>query len=1120
MGDDNIVLQFSMAEFYDFPIGCHISFNSREYTLLELGAVTKVNERQYDYTLTFEAPQKRLNSYKFRNMVDGRLNFTLTAQPFEYVQHIVDNMNYRDGGNTWTVGECVQSAEKTASFSHNTLMDALNQIAQLFETEWEITDGYTINLRKAEYNKIKSDRNTLQYGKGKGFLTGVSRQNSGEKAVDVLWVEGGDRNINAQTYTYDKVIEGQPQTLHANKLRLPRSGTFYYVQPTEPTEKGTVYSQAEVDAFIPSVREGIMATSMVVTTDADGFGIHRRPQDYINNGYEDSTDLTDIYPHKVLTISSVYLHGYTGDRSTMTTEQVAEMSNRFWDIFADANEVNYNDYLIGGEQVTIVFNTGMLAGKEFNLADMGDGKCYDPATHKFLIQPTEIDGITMPDLPYYDQQEPPNIVTDKDGKSGTGYVPKVGDEFAVFHVMLPNEYIEEAERELLLEACHYLYKHSEVEVEFSGTVDPIWSVNKWDEIERYFVLGGYINFKDDAFCSAGRLLRILSIKTYLTNPHAPELTLSNSTVSQGISSELKKIAQNQTYTDTKVAEAMNFAQRRSFRDQEETQKALQEWGETINNYWTSGISPVTVQTMQLLVGDKSLQYQFGIITGTLGEDGEVPDGGYEVKSWNPQWDEAHGDIVLPFRYGEGADATDFVLRHRYYTNPDGGGNDGEVKQFTDGEFPYWGLYGASRLHPEHPQSPYYLYIKADTRAVSQYIGKYKPSTIYASFELVEIKEDTYLPQSTPEYYYFLCGILNSEVNGSRSYSNVFGSVEISGSQIRLSQIVSNDTNTFIDLVNNVIQGNINIKDGALTSDLVIGKENDRNYGGFTGGNVLFGEQVEGFYRRLVRFWIGNRAKLTISTVIDYVDPNTGEVFSHIEKILTDAKIVFFADGSFLFRGVEGRFFMDTTLSTWAMRSTTSFRAYDIDSRRLFARQKIEVATDIDAADRVSSYIQPSFSHFSGNMEGVKKLKYVSLQPVAGLVPTLIWSGRIWLRSANRRVRWNASMTQNNKTYKGNVPFDTFYSAVVGSGNMTLAVGSPQNDCVLVGVGGWYNAFSLFSGFVVCQPRYSAFCRYWHYNDVNRPRYTDERSSNWTFAVETPDNGDFDLQIFILKDATS
>ena len=978
MGDNNIVLSFSLTYYIDFPVGCKINFQNTEYKMYELPTFTKVNERQYNYTLTFESPQKQLSRYKFRNHVDGRLNFTLTAKPHEFIEHIINNLNMSERDSGWTVGECVESAEKTASFSQNYLLDALNQIAQLFETEWEII-GKTISLKKVEYNKNETQKNRLMYGKGEGFLSGISRQNSGENAVDVLWVEGGDRNIDQQTYVYDKSIEGQSQTLHANKLRLPRNEYCYYVPPTDPTKKGEVFLNSEVNQMAVDLGIGYadyvstyLSNAVQFHTDADGFGIFR--ETYINNGYEDSLDLTEIYPHKVLKVASVELQGYTGDPATT---KVDEITNRFWDIIATTDDdsaiPDYNDCLIGGQEVTIVFNTGMLAGKEFNLGEQSiNGKvgCFDPATYKFLIQPQQIDGITMPDLPIkYDDGE--TYVQDKDGKSGTGYIPAVGDEFAVFHVSLPDQYIKEAEKELLLEGCHYLWQHSEVEVEFSGTVDPIWSVNKWDAISQYFVLGGYINFYDNDFCSDGKQLRILSIKTFLNNPHAPELTLSNSSVSQSISSELKKIPQNQVYTDYRVDNITSYA-RRSFRNAEETRDALQKWASETNNYFSNGISPVTVQTMQLLVGDKSLQFEFGKATMDASDNVTA----FDKQPWSPVWKD--GKLKCPLVFQDG---TDVIMRHRYYTAENG--NEGVVKQFTDAEFPYW-QFAANTQHefePPHEQYPYYLYIKAPKTAVTEHIGKVVD---YANFELREITADVELPTDTPTHYYLLCGILNSEQGGTRSYTNVFGTVEITGGQMRLDEAISQDGDNYIDFIKMIIKGDVNIVDGGITKEFIFGSDRANNYGGITGQSVYYGEHIESFYDRPVRLWIGDGSQLKTSGNRQY---------------LRNARIVFFADGSFLFKMQGKNFFRDVN-RTWSLFANGSMRVTEhFESKKIWAGEYLEIGAD----NEDTTYFHGTDSHIVGdiwNRRDCATYTDRTINHYLGIIPTVMWHGFVWVQNQN------------------------------------------------------------------------------------------------------------------------
>lgn len=827
MGDNNVVLSFSLPEYVDFPVGCRINFEYREFTMLEIAHFKKENERSYSYTLTFESDGKRLQNYKFRNVVDGRLNFTLTAQPFEFIQHVCDNMNMRDGGTAWQVGDCVESSEKTLSFSQTSCLDALSQIAQLFETEYEI-DNKIIHLRKVEYNK--HDAPTLSYGKGNGFLSGITRQNSSQKAVDVVWAECGDRNINSQTYTYEKVIEGQTQTLHANKLRLPKNEIFYYQPSADATAKGSVFSNEEIQAMFPSPEEATAFKNkcIAVKTDEDGFGVSRYPaSSYINNGYEDCVDLTHIYPHKNLTITDAYCEG-------LAEKNVEKYSNRFWNIQCRNCEIDYNDSIIAGEEATIIFDSGMLSGKEFNIANQGTDKkpiIWNPVTQEFHIQPAAIDGITMPDLPSKDERG--NYIKDIDGNIGTDFIPRVGDVIGVFHVNMPQKYIEEAEKEALLEACEYLHKHSDVEVEFNGTLDGIWAKARWDKLRTYLVCGGYINFYDSHFCASGKLMRIMNIKRYINNPHSPEITLSNSSVSQSISSEIKKIPANQVYTEQLIQDAARLAQRRSFKDSEETAAALQLWSQTLNDYYnqtqeefnnvneqieqsvqdartmfTTEISPITVQTMQLLVGDKSLQYDFGYTSSPYGSAVTS----YTMQTYMPYMS-SDGHIICPEAFSNGKGV---VMRHRYYTSKQGST---DLTPLKTSNYPYWKVRYA-KLKPTNPDAPYYLYLVCPRSATTTAnIGKLNTE---ADWLLVEISKNVALPVNNSTYYYFLCGILNSEIDGTRSYSNMYGSVEIQGSQINLSRIVSQNGSTYFDLINNVIKGNIQFTDGLLTGDFLLG----------------------------------------------------------------------------------------------------------------------------------------------------------------------------------------------------------------------------------------------------------------------------------------------------------
>lgn len=771
MGDDNCIINFSLPVFYEFPIGCFVVVEYTAYTLLELGQVTKQNERWYDYALTFESPAKQLSRYKFRNYVDGRLNFTITAQPQEFLDHICRNMNMDGRDSGWTVGDCIVSSEKTQSFSHNTVADALNSVAQLFETEWEIV-GKRISLRKIEYNK--TNPLTLSYGMGNGFKSGITRQLSDEKAVDVLWVVGGDRNIDGRKYTYRK----DGEVYHANTLRLPRNSRFVYIPSNgEPDasgkiDRGQLFTLAEWNAKSAAER-GAYTEFMAVKTDKDGFGVERETR--INNGYEESLEATDIYPHKVLQVAKA---------------ECVDAENRFWDITvktADGSPIpDYNECLIGGVTVTTVFNSGMLSGKEFNIANQGtdeNPKCYDPALRIFKIQPTEIDGIVMPDLPT--ENDPEYIESGL--PSGTGYVPHRNDEFAIFHVFLPNQYVEEAERELLLTACEYLWKHGEVEVEFNGTVDGIWAKDNWENIFPYIKLGGYVRFYDKHILngSNGKLMRILNIKQYINNPHSPEITLSNSSVSQGVSAEIKKIPQNQVAAMAEIDRQVSYT-KRSFEDTKDMQQILKEAFVDQGDYFSSSITPVSVETMQMIVGSEDLQFAFGSVDAyeLIEERKKVTR--FTEFNYNPSY--ADGQLTC----------AKVQMRHYSYSS-----HRGEITAATDAVFPYWEV-GLRTFAVTNPSQAYYLYaVCAKTATEPNNLGFLTEGNAFAL--------ETAPHAHTNERYYFLVGILNREKDGTRSFASLYGYTEVLGNRVTTGRIVSADGQTWFDLTTGEIRTNHSIK---------------------------------------------------------------------------------------------------------------------------------------------------------------------------------------------------------------------------------------------------------------------------------------------------------------------
>jgi len=362
MGEHTLTLYFSLPTYTDIPTGAWCEFANERYTLNQPAKIVKHNTRHFEYTLTMDSEGVNLKNYKFRNPNDKTLKFPFTASPRYHIQILVDCLNMIDSG--WQVGTTIEANEKLVSYNHNNCLEALEMIAKAFETEYEII-GKTIHLHKVEY--FKDNPLPLQYGKGKGFKTGVSRTTE-QSRITRLYVQGGERNIDRSKY--------------GNKeLLLPKSQEYIY--------------------------EG-------VTFVADDKGLSIAIKNAQNNGFvnEQSLDLSHIYPKRKGTITEVF---------------EVDHDKHFYD-FTDTSipqALNFTDLQIKGEKMLIYFESGMLSGREFEVSK------YDHAQKRFQLVPKEEDGTTMPNdifkpaigdqYSVYNMQMPNAYICDDNTKTGASW---------------------------------------------------------------------------------------------------------------------------------------------------------------------------------------------------------------------------------------------------------------------------------------------------------------------------------------------------------------------------------------------------------------------------------------------------------------------------------------------------------------------------------------------------------------------------------------------------------------------------------------------------------------------------------------------------------------------------
>lgn len=770
MEKPQLVLKFSLPEYIDIPVGAWCMYQNEKFVLRAASNLKKSGTRNIEYDMTLGQDDDDLGLYKMRNSVDGRLKYSMCAKPHELVEEIVKNLNARAGEGVWSVGTCLEANEKTIEFNHSYIDDALQSVADLFETEWEIVN-HVISLHKVEY--FKDDPLPLSYGKGNGFVPGVGRTTqSDEMPIKRIYTQGGERNIDRSTYG-------------SSELLLPKNQTLEY--------EGRTYK-----------------------TDADGYYIERI--DKISDAVkEDSLDCSDIYPSRVGTVSSV---------------EVPDADKNFYDIIDNSipSNLNFNDYVIAGETATIIFQSGMLAGddKEFEFK-------YKHAERRFEIVPQEIDGINMPN---------------------ETYKPAVGDTYAVFGIMLPDEYIcnnedqTGASWDMFREGARKLYENEDQKFTFSGELQGLWAKRNWLKVGGYLKVGSYILFSDKQFAQEGISIRITGIKDYVNSPYSPSLEISNSVSGKSLSSQLKEIDNQEVVIDTTKKSILQFTKRR-FRDALETIEML---NDSLLDF-SVAVNPVAVQTMAALIGDESLQFRFVSSKSNL-----------TVVAYNITYDNEAKQLHCPHGF----------LQHMTL------GITSISSSHDDSEYKVWEM--SEYLSPVLTDGSlkYYLYAKVSRTDTEE------KGTFFLSETAIAMDD-------ADGYYHLLVGVLNSESNGERSYVDLYGFTEILPGRITTDRIVSTDGETYFDLAAGEIGGNITIKAGSSGYGNLSDKPDLGIYATSAELSVLSGQitaQVE--------------ALKDGDTLISYINLAAGGTTIHSDKINLEGAVTFTSLDSSLQDTINGK----------------------------------------------------------------------------------------------------------------------------------------------------------------------------------------------------------------------
>lgn len=245
-------------------------------------------------------------------------------------------------------------------------------------------------------------------------------------------------------------------------------------------------------------------------------------------------------------------------------------------------------YLISGVSAKVHFNSGNLAGYEFEV------HAYDHATHKFtLVKQTDDRGNVFP------------------SETSSAFQIGKNDTYKVLDIAYSRDIEEAAEKKLAEEGNKYYDQNSQPKVQYSVNVTKAFIENKLalsDGITNVFAPGDYLPIKDDEI-GVDKSIRIKSFTRNVLDPYDYSLTISDTQTKGDITtrviSDLVDIDKVLTINNLKdPAQA-----RANWRSSREVLNMV--FDPETGGYYKDKITPESVDTMMLSVGAKSMQ--FGLI---------------------------------------------------------------------------------------------------------------------------------------------------------------------------------------------------------------------------------------------------------------------------------------------------------------------------------------------------------------------------------------------------------------------------------------------------------------------------------------------------------------------------
>lgn len=274
---------------------------------------------------------------------------------------------------------------------------------------------------------------------------------------------------------------------------------------------------------------------------------------------------------------------FKGKVSSIVASDVLQFKDSsMFDLNATEADGKTTKYLIAGVSAKIHFNTGNLAGYEFDIHK------YDHPTRTFTLKKlTDDRGDVFPSA------------------TSLAFQFAVGDEYKILDVTLPEQYQTEAEQKLQGQGNEYYRQNSQPKVKYGLSVSKSYLKRLFGEdVEAsLFSPGDYININDDDI-GVSKAIRIQSLQRNLLDVYDYTLTISDTAENNITTRVISELIDIDKITTTHNLKDPTRA-RANWRSSREVMGMV---FDPDGDYYTDKIKPNSIDTLALSVGAKSMQF--------------------------------------------------------------------------------------------------------------------------------------------------------------------------------------------------------------------------------------------------------------------------------------------------------------------------------------------------------------------------------------------------------------------------------------------------------------------------------------------------------------------------------